>query len=324
MAENTPHLENLLTQAVSGGDRSKVFSRFGKRPSYSFKERFIRYILRSFSWLTISVTLLIIIILFWDAIELFRQYSIFDFLTGTKWEPFGESKKLGILPLVSGTLMIAIGASVFSIPLGFGTAVYLTQFANKQMDRIMTPIIEVLSGIPTVVFGYFALFAVTPFLQIFFKNMELFNATSASIVVGISCIPLVSSISAEALRAVPISIKSAAYAVGMNNFNVVTKVIVPSAISGIIASFILAFARAVGETMAVTLAAGASPNTEWNYFIGIQTMTAFIVQISLGDTPAGSLEYYTIYAVGLMLFLITFIFNMIATLIIKKFREVYK
>jgi phosphate transport system permease protein len=313
-----------LTQAVSCGDRSKVFARFGKRPSYSFTERAIRYILRSFSWLTISVTLLIIIILFWDAIELFRQYSLWDFLTGTKWEPFGESKKLGILPLVSGTLMIAFGASAISLPLGFGTAVYLTQFAGKRMDRVMTPIIEILSGIPTVVFGYFALFSVTPFLQLVFPKMELFNATSASFVVGISCIPLVSSISAEALRAVPVSIKSAAYAVGMNKFNVITKVIVPSALSGIIASFILSFARAVGETMAVTLAAGASPNMEWNYFIGIQTMTAFIVQISLGDTPAGSMEYYTIYAVGLMLFLITFAFNMIATIIIKKYREVYK
>ena len=165
---------------------------------------------------------------------------------------------------------------------------------------------------------------ITPFLQRIFSKVELFNATSASIVVGISCIPLVSSISAEAIRAVPLSIRNAAYAVGMNKFNVVTKVIVPSAISGIIASFILAFARAVGETMAVTLAAGASPNMEWNYFIGIQTMTAFIVQISLGDTPAGSIEYYTIYAVGLMLFLITFVFNMIATTIIKRYREIYK
>jgi phosphate transport system permease protein len=324
MAENKESSGNLLTQAVSCGDRSKVFSRFGQRPSYSFKERAIRYTLRSFSWITIGVTLFIIIILFWDAIELFRQYSIFDFLTGTKWEPFGESKKLGILPLVSGTLMIAIGASAIALPLGFGTAIYLTQYASKQMDRIMTPIIEILSGIPTVVFGYFALFAITPFLQRIFSKVELFNATSASIVVGISCIPLVSSISAEAIRAVPLSIRNAAYAVGMNKFNVVTKVIVPSAISGIIASFILAFARAVGETMAVTLAAGASPNMEWNYFIGIQTMTAFIVQISLGDTPAGSIEYYTIYAVGLMLFLITFVFNMIATTIIKRYREIYK
>lgn len=324
MTESKANSDNLLTQAVSCGDRSKVFSCFGKRPSYSLKERAIRYLLRSFSWLTISITLLIITILFWDAIELFKQYSIWDFVTGTKWEPFGESKKLGVLPLVSGTLMIAIGASLISMPLGFGTAVYLTQFASKRMDRVMTPIIEILSGIPTVVFGYFALFTVTPLLQFLFPKIELFNATSASIVVGISCIPLVSSISAEALRAVPISIESAAYAVGMNKFNVITKVIVPSAMSGIIASFILSFARAVGETMAVTLAAGASPNIEWNYFIGIQTMTAFIVQISLGDTPAGSMEYYTIYAVGLMLFLITFVFNMIATVIIKKYREVYK
>ena len=187
MAENKESSGNLLTQAVSCGDRSKVFSRFGQRPSYSFKERAIRYTLRSFSWITIGVTLFIIIILFWDAIELFRQYSIFDFLTGTKWEPFGESKKLGILPLVSGTLMIAIGASVISLPLGFGTAIYLTQYASKQMDRFMTPIIEILSGIPTVVFGYFALFAITPFLQEIPTTIEAEVALNNSTLLNIFC-----------------------------------------------------------------------------------------------------------------------------------------
>lgn len=321
---NHSSTENLLTEAVTCKDRSKIFSRFGKKPSYSLSERLIRYTLRSFSWLTISITFLILFLLLWDAMNLFRQYSLFDFLTGTRWEPFGETKKLGILPLISGTMMVAIGASFISLPIGFGTAIYLTQFADKRMDNIMTPIVEILSGIPTVVFGYFALFTITPILQVLFPKMELFNATSASIVVGISCIPLVSSISADALRAVPLSIKSAAYSVGMNKYNVITKVTIPAALSGVIASFILSFARAVGETMAVTLAAGASPNMEWNYLIGIQTMTAFIVQISLGDTPAGSVEYYTIYAVGLILCLITLLFNMLATHIIKKYREVYK
>jgi len=179
--------------------------------------------------------------------------------------------------------------------------------------------------VPTVVYGYFALFFVTPLLQaIFGAKVELFNATSASIVVGISCIPLVSSISSEALRAVPLNIQNGAYAVGMNKFNVVIRVIVPAALSGIIASFILAFARAAGETMAVTLAAGSTPNLDLNYFTGIQTMTAFIIQISMGDTPAGSTEYYTIYGVGLVLFVITFVFNFLAVRIVSRFRNTVK
>ena len=314
---------NLLTRAVTSGDRRSVFSRFGDRPSYSLKERSIRYFLRSLAYLTMAVTIAIIFVLLFDAIVFFQKASMLEFFTGTKWEPFGEPKKLGLLPLLSGTLMIAFGSAIVALPLGFGTAVFLTQYASPRFQAIVSPIVEILGGIPTVVYGYFALTGVTPFLQIFFPKIAVFNAMSASIVVGIGILPMVSSLSTEALKAVPKSIRNAGYALGLRKFHVVTKIIVPGATSGIVASFMLAFARAIGETMAVTLAAGASPNMDWDYLSSIQTMTAFIVQVSLGDTPAGSIEYYTIYAIGLSLFLLTFLFNFLAARFVRRFREVY-
>ncbi|MCB1170820.1 MAG: ABC transporter permease subunit, partial [Leptospiraceae bacterium] len=201
-----------------------------------------------------------------------------------------------------------------------------TQYAPALVREVATPVVEILGGIPTVVYGYFALVTVTPILKALFgqDTVEVFNALSASIVVGISILPMVSSLSADSLRVVPISIKNAGYALGMSKFHVITKIAIPAAFSGIIASFILAFARAVGETMAVTLAAGATPTTAWDFFHGIQTMTAFIVQISLGDASAGSIEYFTRYALGLTLFILTFGFNFIATRIVRRFREVYQ
>ncbi len=315
---------NLLTKAVTSGDRNSVFSRFGERPSYSVKERAIRYALRSLAYLTIGVTVAIVLILLVDAVNFFRHASMWDFLTGTKWEPFGEPKKLGILPLLSGTLMVAVGSAMVALPLGFGTAVFLTQYAKPWFQTAVTPIVEILGGIPTVVYGYFALTGVTPVLKVFFPDIQVFNALSASIVVGIGILPMVSSLSIESLKSVPSSIRNAGYAIGMRKFHVVTKVIVPGATSGIVASFMLAFARAIGETMAVTLAAGATPNLDWNYLESIQTMTSFIVQISLGDTPAGSIEYYTIYAIGLFLFLLTFFFNYLSARFVQRFREVYQ
>ncbi len=315
---------NILTRAVTSGDRRSVFARFGDKPSYSYSERLIRYTLRSLAYMTIGITGLIIFVLLSDAYHFFERYSFLDFISGTEWHAFGEPKKLGILPLLTGTMMIAVGSAVFAIPLGLGTAVFLTQYASPKIQRIITPIVEILGGVPTVVYGYFAVTTVTPLLQSLFPGIEVFNAMSASIVVGIAILPLVSSLSTEALLAVPASIRNAGYALGMRKFHVVTRVIIPGAVSGIIASFMLAFARAVGETMAVTLAAGSTPTMSWNYLKGIQTMTAFIVQISLGDTPAGSIEYYTIYAIGLALFLITFLFNFLAARFVRRFREVYK
>ncbi len=316
-------MSDLLTQAVRN-DRKSVFSRYGQRPSYSFFERFIRYSLRTAAYLTVAVTISIVMILLVDATHFFGDVSIAQFLTETEWNPFGEPKHFGIWPLVSGTMMIAVGSSIVAIPLGLGTAIYLTQFTNRKVQAFFGPVLEILGGVPTVVYGFFALVTLTPQLQKIFPDLQIFNALAASIVVGISILPMVASLSADALTVVPVSISNAGYALGMSRFHVVTRIMVPAAFSGIVASFLLAFARAVGETMAVTIAAGATPHLGWNYFKSLQTMTAFIVQIALGDAPAHSIEYYTIYAVGLTLFLLTFAFNVAASYIIKRFRDVYQ
>ncbi len=305
-------------------DRRAIFTRYGKKPSYGPGERSIRYLLRSLAYLTILITAAIIVVLVVDAGEFFAKIGFGEFLLGLRWEPFGQPKRLGVSPLLAGTMMIATGAMIVAVPLGLGTAVYLTQYASNRTANTIGPIVEILGGVPTVVYGYFALTTVTPFLGNFFPSIQVFNALSASIVVGIGTLPMISSLSAEALRLVPPAIRNAGYALGMRKFHVVTRIMVPAAFSGIVASVLLAFARAVGETMAVTLAAGATPNLHFNYLEGIQTITAFIVQVSLGDTPAGSIEYYTIYALGLTLFLLTFLFNFIASRIVKKFREAYE
>lgn len=284
----------------------------------------IRLILGFTGQATVAITASIILVLLVDALFFFEKSSVIDFLFGMRWEPFGYPKHFGILPLLTGTLMIAFASALVAIPLGFGSAVYMTQYASPKFLAIAKPIIEILGGIPTVVYGYFALTAITPFLQRIFPSLEIFNALSASIAVGIVVLPMVSSLTSDAMLAVPGSIMNAGYAVGMRKFHVVTRIVIPASTSGAVASFMLAFARAIGETMVVTLAAGATPNMDWNYFEGIQTMTAFIVQMSLGDTPAGSIEYYTIYAIGLSLFVITFIFNYLASRFVKKFREVYR
>lgn len=315
--------KKILTQAITEG-RDKVFSRFGKAPSKSFSEVFIATILAIHGWFTVFITIAITYVLLKDGIIFFQKASFIEFFTGTVWGPFGEPKQLGVLPLVNGTLMVAIGAIIISVPLGLGVAIYLTQYASRLVREILTPVIEILGGIPTVVYGYFALDFVTPLLkQYLFPEIDIFNALSASIVVGISIIPLIASLSIEAIRVVPQKIQSGAYALGLTKFHVITRIILPASLSGITASIILAFSRAVGETMAVVLAAGSSPKMTYNYLESIQTMTAFIVQVSLGDTPYGSIEYYTIYAIGLTLFIITFTFNWLALQLVKKFREVY-
>ena len=293
------------------------------RPSFSFKEQAVRKFLRAVSFLGVGTSLAILLILFSESLEFFKLQSPWSFLTGTRWEPFGEPKHLGVLPLLIGTLQVALGSFLIAVPIGLAAAVYLTQYAQKGILDVMNPIIEILGGIPTVVYGYFALTTITPLLRVFLPSIEVFNALSASIVVGIAVLPLVSSLSIDAFQSIPSAIYNAAYAVGMRRFHVVTRVIMPAAASGVAASFILAFSRAIGETMAVTLAAGASPNMHLDYLKSIQTMTAFIVQISLGDTPAYSIEYYTIYAIGLTLFVLSFSFNYAAALLVRHFRNVY-
>lgn len=276
------------------------------------------------SLLSIVTTIGIVVILLTESSGFFREVSLKEFLTNPKWTPLFASQNFGVMPLVAGTLMITLGASVVAIPLGLGSAIYLSEYAPDRVRRIIKPILEVLAGIPTIVYGFFALTVVTPILKTIFPDITLFNALSASIVVGIMILPMISSLSEDAMSSVPNSIRNAAYALGATKLEVAVKVVFPAAFSGIVASIVLALSRAVGETMIVTLAAGSLPNLEFDYLKSIQTMTAFIVQVSKGDTPHGSLEYLTIFAVGLTLFLMTFIMNIFAKYIAGRFKEDYQ
>ena len=273
---------------------------------------------------SVLTTLGIVVVLVTESAGFFRQVPLVDFLTGTKWSPLYTDQQFGILPLLNGTLMIAIGAMVIALPIGLTSAIFLSEYASRRARSIVKPLLEILAGIPTVVYGYFALVFITPMLRTVFPEAGVYNAASGAIVVGIMIIPMVASLSEDALSAVPNSLREAAYGLGATKFEVSTRVAVPSALSGIAASFILAVSRAIGETMAVTLAAGATPRMTLNFLESIQTMTAYIVQVSLGETPHGSLEYKTIFAVGLVLFLITLAMNLLSNRITTRFREAYE
>ncbi|WP_407946352.1 phosphate ABC transporter permease subunit PstC [Paenibacillus alkaliterrae] len=272
---------------------------------------------------SILTTFGIVVTLITETYHFFKVIPIFDFLFGTKWSPLIPPKSFGVLPLLSGTLLITVIACLVAIPLGLASAIYLSEYAPKRVRKIIKPILEVLAGVPTIVYGYFALSLITPMIQSVFGSAGVFNALSAGIVVGIMIIPMVSSLSEDAMSAVPRSLRDGAYALGATRFEVALKIVVPAAFSGIVASAVLAFSRAIGETMIVTLAAGSTPNMTINPLDSIQTMTAYIVQVSLGDTPHGSIEYGSIFAVGMTLFVITFLLNIFAQYIARKFREEY-
>ncbi|RMF10222.1 MAG: phosphate ABC transporter permease subunit PstC [Candidatus Neomarinimicrobiota bacterium] len=295
-----------------------------KQLSGSMKERWIRWILALSALIAVVTTLSIIVVLGEETLTFFRQVSLWEFFTGTRWEPLLEPKSFGILPLLSGTLLIVVGSGLLSLPVGLITALYLSEYASERFRNVVKPLLEILAGIPTVVYGYFALTFVTPLLRQILPSMQVFNAFSAALVVGIMILPMVVSLCDDALRAVPRSLREGGYALGATTFEVSHGVVVPSALSGIMASFVLALSRAFGETMAVTLAAGATPNLTWNPLESIQTMTAYIVQVSLGDTPAGGIEYQTIFAVGTVLFVVTLFMNILAHQVMHKFREEYE
>jgi len=273
---------------------------------------------------TVVTTLGIVAILLFEGLSFFKEVSAFEFFTGTKWTPLFTSKGFGVLPLVSGTLLIGIGAALVALPLGTLTAIFLSEYASPRVRSILKPSVEVLSGIPTVVYGYFALTFISPFIKEYiWPDAGPYMAISAIIVVGIMIVPIIASISDDALRAVPKELREAAYGVGANRLEVTTRVAFPAALSGIVASYILAISRAIGETMAVTVAAGARPNLTANPFEAVQTMTAYIVSVSLGDTPHGTIEFKTIFAVGLTLFFMTLVMNLISARITRRYREVY-
>ena len=284
----------------------------------------IQYALFLCALLSVVTTAGIIWVLAQETLNFFRQVSVVSFLTGTRWTPLFQPSSFGVLPLVGGTLLIVIGAALVAIPLGLGTGIFLSEYASDRLRGILKPVLEILAGIPTVVYGYFALTFVTPQLAQIFPSIQVFNAASGSIVVGVMILPVIASLCDDALRAVPQSLRHAAYALGATRLEVSTRVVLPGAFSGVLASFVLALSRAIGETMAVTLAAGATPRLTANPLESIQTMTAYIVQVSLGDTPAGSIAYLTIYAVGMLLFMITLAMNLVGNRILRHFQEVYE
>ncbi|WP_240702945.1 phosphate ABC transporter permease subunit PstC [Cohnella luojiensis] len=273
--------------------------------------------------ISILTTVGIVYILFTETYHFFQKVPFKEFIASGTWSPLFEPKQFGIWPLLSGTLLITVIACLVAIPLGLAAAIYLSEYAPKAVRKVIKPILEVLAGVPTIVYGYFALTFMTPIIRVLFPDVGIFNALSAGIVVGIMIIPMVCSLSEDAMSAVPRSLRDGAYALGATKFEVALKIVVPAAFSGIVASSVLAFSRAIGETMIVTVAAGATPKLTANPFDSIQTMTAYIVQVSLGDTPHGTVEYGSIFAVGATLFLITFVLNIVAQYLAKRFREEY-
>lgn len=288
-------------------------------------ERLIKGALLACGVLSVATTFAIIASLAVETVDFFQEVPVVDYFTGTTWAPTFSPPRFGVLPLVSATLLITGIAAVVAFPLGLGTAIYLSEFASPRLRRVVKPVLEVLAGIPTVVFGYFALTFITPaIVQPLVPGTRIFNALSAGLVVGVMIIPLIASISEDAMRAVPRGLREAAYAMGATRRTVALKVVVPAALSGIAAAFILGLSRAIGETMIVAIAAGTLPNLSIDPRESMETMTTFIVQVSLGDTPAGSTAYKTIFAIGTTLFAMTLALNVVSHRVVRRFRERYE
>jgi len=287
------------------------------------KERAIKYALGACALVSVLTTLGIAAVLVIESIPFFQSVAVTEFFGDTRWTPQFANKHFGIWALLSGTILVTVISAVVALPIGLASAIYISEYATEWVRKILKPGLELLAGVPTVVYGYFALTFVTPLLQTIIPGLGVYNALSAGIVVGIMIIPMVASLSEDALQAVPDSLSEAAYALGATKHEAVVRVNVPAAFSGIMASFILAVSRAIGETMIVTLAAGASPKMTLDPTQSIQTMTAFIVQVSKGDTPQGTIVYQSIFAVGLVLFLITLAMNIFANRITQRYQEKY-
>ena len=288
------------------------------------KELIIEKVLFSSALITVGVTLGIILVLAVEAIGFFSEVSIIDFLTDTEWTPLFTEKHFGILPLLSGTLLTSAIAIAFAVPIGLSISIYLSEYAPQSFRRTIKPLLELLAAVPTVVYGFFALTVVTPFLQSFIPGLAGFNALSPGLVMGIMIIPYISSLSEDALHAVPNSLREAAFGMGSTKLQSAFKVVVPAASSGIIVSIILAISRAIGETMIVAIAAGQQPRLTFDPTVPIETITTYIVQVSLGDVAHGSLEYKTIFAAGIALFIFTFLLNTLSNSMRKKFQEKYE
>jgi phosphate transport system permease protein len=324
-----------LNPSFSAGDAAAMLAR--RLSLRRAAERAIRSGLFLCALLSVATSVGIVVVLLNESVfsigaesAFFEEVSVREFLTGTKWSPQYADKRFGVLPLLAGTFLVAGIAAAIALPLGLASAVYLSELASSQVRNVAKPILEILAGVPTVIYGYFALVFVTPYvLRPIFQDLlgfevSVFNAASAGIVVAIMIVPMVSSLSEDALRAVPRGLREAGYALGATKSEVSLKVAVPAAFSGIVAAFLLAISRAVGETMAVAIAAGQSPTLTLNPLESIQSMTAYVVSVTQGDAPTGTIEYKSLYAVALTLFVITLAMNVVAQFVLRRYREVYE
>lgn len=313
----------MASQVLDSNQNATISPRLAKNFRRNIKERIIEFLLMLCALSAVFTTIAIVAILLYESAAFFKHVSIFDFLTDNQWTPLFEDAHYGIMPLVSGTLTISFVALAFAVPVGTIAAIYLSEFASHKTRETVKPILELLAGVPTIAFGYFALLLVTPLLQMLFPDLPTFNMLGPGIVIGIMVVPYIASVSEDAMRAVPMSMREGSYAMGATRFQTAMRVVTPAAISGIIAAYILAISRAIGETMVVAIAAGQQPNLTFNPMDSAATITAYIVQVAMGDLPHGSIGYQSIFAAGLVLMLMTLFFNVLGHFTRKKFREDY-
>jgi phosphate transport system permease protein len=311
------------TEGLNAVADQVVSDRLSRRKTRHLQERLIEFLLFCAAAFSVAVTLGIVYVLVSESAVFFSQVSVWEFLTDNQWTPLFDDAHYGIMVLLSGTLVSSAVALLVAVPLGTIIAIYLSEFAPFSVREVAKPLLEMLSGVPTVVYGYFALLFVTPLLQTLIPGLPGFNLLSAGLVMGIMIIPYVSSVSEDAMRAVPMSMREGSYAMGATRFQTATRVVTPAALSGITAAYILGISRAVGETMILAVAAGMQPNLTWNPMEPAATITSFIVQVALGDLPHGSIGYQTIFAAGLTLLLMTLVFNILGHLMTRRYRQVY-
>jgi len=293
-------------------------------PRKRWGEVIIKGILALCALVSVATTLGIVVALFLPAFQFFQEVNFLDYITGTEWAPLFLQANFGVIPLIAGTLSVTFWACLVAIPFGLGAAIFLSEYARPRTRKVLKPALELLAGIPTVVFGYFALTFVTPLLRDLGIHVEIFNALSAGLVMGVMIIPTVASLSEDAMMAVPRDLRDGAYALGSNKLQVSTRIVVPAAVSGIVAAFVLGISRAIGETMIALLAAGQQPNLTFDPRQAVETMAAFIAATGAGDVPTGSLEYKTIFAVGATLFAMTLVVNAVAIRLVRRFLEAYE
>jgi len=317
MSLRVPLLE--LTQESHFGTLSKAM--IAQRVWRRLQERAIEKVLLLAALASIAITAGIVGLLVYESFVFFQSVSLMEFFTDTQWTPLFADTHYGILPLVAGTFVTTAVALSVALPLGTVTAVYLSEYASRRVGEVMKPFLELSSAVPTVVYGYFALLFVTPLLQTMWPNLPGFNMLSAGLVIGIMIVPYISSMSEDAMRAVPMHIREGSYAMGATRFQTAFRAVIPSALSGIAAAYVLGIARAIGETMVVAIAAGMQPTLTWNPTEPAETITAYIVQVSMGDLPHGSIGYQTIFVAGLMLFLMTLVFNVGGYILKRRLRQ---